>query len=84
MFSHTILKTMYCTISNRRSTTRHDHKQQDPGQGQNQTWLQHRTNLVLPSSCQHPKKDAARETGLELLGRAVKISRREPLDYRML
>ena len=54
MLARTILKTMYCTISNWRLTTNRDQTQQDSGLGQNRTCLQHKTNLILSSSCQHP------------------------------
>ena len=57
MFSRTILKTMYRTISNRRLTTNRDETQQDSGLGQNRTCLQHNTSLVLSRSCQHPIGD---------------------------
>ena len=67
MFLRTILKTMYLTITDRRSTTRRDHAQQDSGQGQNRTWMQHKTNLARPSPCQHPKgcrlQDGSRTVG---------------------
>jgi len=53
MCSRTLLKTMYCTISNWHLTSICNHQQQDSGLGHNRTWLQHKTNLVLPSSCQH-------------------------------